>query len=229
MTRINIRSFDTLEQASEALAFRVCAKLADAIAQRDFATLAVPGGTTPALFLKRLGRMDLDWSKVILMPTDERQVSANHERSNERMIRASFKPLEDGICRFISFCPDIAGKDTNLEITSYRISDLAPLDVVICGMGEDGHIASLFPDDLSWMNWQDVQLPALILTHPPNLEKRASLSPDILLSARYKALLISGSAKIQILEHATSHGSSDRFPVYLWLDAPEPPTVYAVL
>lgn len=93
--------FETLGDASEALAEAVAIRLAAVIAERGAALVAVPGGTTPARFLAALGHHDLAWNKATLLPTDERFVALDDAASNERMIRASFPPLAQGAARFL--------------------------------------------------------------------------------------------------------------------------------
>ena len=81
-----LHRFDSHAAASTALAGRVAADLRDAVALRREASLAVPGGTTPGEFLTALAGQPVDWSRVTVLPTDERWVASDHPRSNAALI-----------------------------------------------------------------------------------------------------------------------------------------------
>ncbi|PIE01794.1 MAG: 6-phosphogluconolactonase, partial [Thiothrix nivea] len=92
------------QQQAVALAQQVSEQLATAIQKNGKASLAVPGGTTPAPFLQALARSALDWNQVYITLSDERQVEADNDRSNARLLRdhfldraaAHFQPLFAG-------------------------------------------------------------------------------------------------------------------------------------
>jgi 6-phosphogluconolactonase len=214
--------FEALGDASEALAEAVAIRLAVVIAERGAALIAVPGGTTPARFLAALGGHDLPWDKVTLLPTDERFVSPGDAASNERMIRASFAPLVGGRARFLSFHGHGDDLETAASAVSDALADLPPIDILVSGMGADGHIASLFPGD-------DAALGAdaahhAVAARPPGLPERISLSPSRLLAAGWAALLVAGAEKQQTLASAQALPAS--FPVGLLLDRPRGLDVY---
>jgi 6-phosphogluconolactonase len=214
--------FETLADASEALAEAVAIRLRAALAERGSAVIAVPGGTTPARFLSALGACDLAWDKVTLLPTDERFVAPDDPASNERMIRAAFAPLKQGRARFLSF----HGKGDDLDTAARAISsELAPLpaiDVLISGMGTDGHIASLFPGDAAALAAPD-QVQA-VAARPAGLPPRISLSPARLAASGWAALLVAGAEKAETL--ASAQALTGAFPVGLLLGRPQGLDVY---
>ena len=69
------------------LANRIAGELNTCLLQHDWASLAVPGGTTPGPIFDDLSSADLDWSRVHVLLTDERWVPEDHERSNTRLLR----------------------------------------------------------------------------------------------------------------------------------------------
>ncbi len=192
--------FETLADASEALAEAVAIRLAAAIAERGSALLAVPGGTTPARFLRALGAQPLAWDRVTLMPTDERFVAPTDPASNERMIREAFAPLSEAGAGFVSFHnagDDLAAAARSLNVV---LAQLPEIDILVSGMGADGHIASLFPgDDAAAAAPPDVHA---IAAQPAGLPPRLSLSPARLASAGWAALLIAGSEKEETMQAA---------------------------
>ena len=221
--------FATLADASEALAEAVAVRLRAVIIARGQALLAVPGGTTPARFLAALGAHDLAWDKVTLLPTDERFVSADDPASNERMIRQSFLPLGEaflplgeGRVRFLSFHRAAGDLDATAGAISAELAGLPALDILVSGMGADGHVASLFPGE-----------PAAVMTgrglhavaaHPAGLPARISLSPARLAGAAWAALLVSGAEKAEVL--TTAQALPGAYPVGLLLGRPQGLDVY---
>lgn len=214
--------FETLADASEALAEAVAIRLRALIAAQGRALVAVPGGTTPARFLAALGGRDLPWEQITLMPTDERFVAPDDRASNERMIRQAFAPLREGRTPFVSF--HNAGDDLSAAAASLErvLAGLPPLDILVSGMGADGHIASLFPGEAAALT-----APAsaqAIAASPPDLPPRLSLSPARLQGAGYAALLIAGEEKEQVLASAVELPGA--FPVGLLLARPQGLDVY---
>jgi 6-phosphogluconolactonase len=214
--------FETLADASEALAEAVAVRLRALVAAQGRALVAVPGGTTPARFLATLGAQDLPWESITLMPTDERFVAPSDQASNERMIRAAFAPLRDGRTPFVSF--HNAGDDLVAAAVSLDrvLKALPPLDIVVSGMGADGHIASLFPGETAALA-APASVHALAAS-PPDLPPRLSLSPARLQSAGHVALLISGQEKERVLASAVELPAA--FPVGLLLSRPQGLDVY---
>lgn len=214
--------FETLGDASEALAEAVAIRLAAVIEARGGALLAVPGGTTPARFLAALGGHDLPWENVTLLPTDERFVSPGDAASNERMIRASVAPLAEGRARFLSFHGDGDDLEAAAAAVSDTLASLPPIDVLVSGMGADGHIASLFPGDAAAL--EDDPSRQAVAARPPGLPERISLSPSRLGAAAWAALLIAGPEKQQTL--ASAQALPAAFPVGLLLGRPQGLDVY---
>lgn len=214
--------FETLADASEALAEAVAVRLRGIIIGQGRALVAVPGGTTPARFLSALGGQDLPWEKVTLLPTDERFVAPDDLASNERMIRAAFAPLREERAGFVSF--HNAGDDLAVAARSLDrlLAGLPAIDILISGMGADGHIASLFPnDEASLAAGPEVHA---VAASPPDLPPRLSLSPARLHGAGYAALLIAGQEKERILASAVELPGA--FPVGLLLGRPQGLDVY---
>ena len=211
-----IHRYQSLDEASFALANWAAGEINSVLARKDTAVMAVPGGSTPEQFLTLLGEMSLDWSRIILMPTDERIVPVGHARSNELMLRRVFAPLKQDICGFVSFHTDEKDEKHAASAVNLRVNAVGNPDIVISGMGDDGHIASLFPCDAGWNGQIGIQGGAAVLaTHPKGLEARLSLAPDLLADARARAVFISGSSKLAVLENALKHKDKSAFPILL--------------
>lgn len=191
---------DRSTQAST-LANQVAEQLQAAVESHGIARLVVPGGTTPQAFLEALALQPLKWERVRMTLSDERQVAAYHPRSNLRLIRHALQPVLDRV----TLVP-LHEADISMDEREALLRDtLLPLDVAVLGMGEDGHIASLFPgmpDVEQALDPQSSKVlwPVPVLEHLP--EARLSLTLAALLSASHLHLLVTGQSKRATLQAA---------------------------
>jgi 6-phosphogluconolactonase len=203
------------------LAELVADQLRAAHASKGRASLAVPGGTTPAPFLTALGESDLAWGDVYVMPTDERLVSESSERSNARLIRESMLRGPAAAARFIHLHEPILGNRTA------KVAAALPLDVLVLGMGADMHTASLFPNAPELEAALAPDAPPLVTIHPPEQpEGRVTLTAPVIQAADVIHILITGLDKLAALESALVEGSATDAPVRVALTAPCPVTVH---
>ena len=207
------------------LAEIVARELGEAVAERGRATLAVPGGTTPGPFLTRLGGENVPWEKVSVMLTDERFVPESSDRSNTRLLRETL--LAGGATKFLPFFAHANEPEDVIADLSAAVSDALPLDACVLGMGEDMHIASLFPGADRLGEALGEVAPVLIPMRAPGApEPRITLSAPVLRSARNIHLLITGPAKQLALETAFAPGPEEEAPVRVVLNARNPVTVH---
>lgn len=197
----SLRQFVSHEQACSALVARVAADLDLAVGRRGVASLAVPGGTTPAEFLVLLGYRDLAWPAIQVTLTDERWVPPTHERSNAALVSRTLgqngRPYRWFPLWRSGSTADIAARDVERES-----ADLAwPLDVVVLGMGDDGHVASLFPGDES--GFEAAGSSRFAAVRGPGNEPRISLTASAIAQARAVYVLIRGGDKQAVLRAAS--------------------------
>jgi 6-phosphogluconolactonase len=216
--------FPKLQSASQALADWVGAGLRRAAEEQGWASAALPGGSTPGPFLMALAKQDLPWKSITLMPTDERLVPADHPRSNDRMMLTCLAPALANGARWLSFAPDgpVAGAETHASGLAELVGPCLPLSVMVSGMGDDGHVASLFPDDERLAD-PDFKWPIVAAAHPRGLEPRVTLSPAVLRASGQIALLFSGARKQQVFADALVRRDK---PVALLTDAEAPLNVF---
>lgn len=201
---------------AEALTAGIAAVLAGAIATRGYASLAVSGGSTPKLMFERLSQTEIDWADVHVTLVDERWVPEDSDRSNAANVRrhllqnhaeaATFTPLYDG-------GPD---PESSLDAVADRVEQLAgPFDVVVLGMGEDGHTASFFPGAPNLPRAIDAmtKAPVAAIRAPAAGEPRITLTLPPLLDARFLALHIEGESKRAVFEKAMGDGPVEDLPV----------------
>lgn len=208
MTR---QHFSTLELWVEAVAARVADILRADLADNPMSCLAVPGGRTAATVLPALAERGLDWSRIPVTLVDERWVDPTHANSNERLAR---ELLGESVAVIGLYTGD-ATPDVGMIKASARIENLLPLGCVLLGMGEDGHIASLFPGM--------IPKSAVLQTVARSDHPRISMTPKTLLSAREIVLAVAGAEKCAQIDRALQPGPADVLPVRYVLDQDQTP------
>ncbi|MEJ6657118.1 MAG: 6-phosphogluconolactonase, partial [Pseudomonas sp.] len=179
---------DSPQLQAEAVATRIVSLLRDVIEQRGHASLALSGGRGPELFLRRLEQIHFDWEKVTITQVDERWVPAEHEQSNAGLIqrcmpqvlqRATWLPLYQG-----------QSLQADAQHCHTMLKALMPVDVVVLGMGPDGHTASLFPHMPKLSDYLSEQSPELCIAVPETDQRlaRLSMTAAVISQARSKIL-----------------------------------------
>ena len=153
MTR-QVQILPTIPKLTEAATDRTIQILKDAIAQNGIATIALSGGSTPKPLYQALVLADIDWSRLHIFWGDERYVSNDHAESNEKMARQawlSHVPLpSENIHPVLTHLADPADSAQQYEATIHQIcgttsGNFPAFDLILLGIGDDGHTASLFP------------------------------------------------------------------------------------
>jgi 6-phosphogluconolactonase len=215
---VTTHSFTDCQAQAAALAERVAECLRDGLSRRGKAVLAVSGGTTPKEFFARLSRQPLDWANVQITLVDERWVPDNDERSNARLVQTTLLQHAASAASFVPLYSDTPTPEDGLAITIARIDALKlPFDVVVLGMGDDGHTASFFPggDHLAAALDLDGRARVLTMRAPGAGESRITLSLPTLLDTRALYLLITGEKKRDMLADARlGLGDAKNYPVH---------------
>jgi 6-phosphogluconolactonase len=191
-------------------------RLRAAIAARGVALLIVSGGKSPARFFDLLSNVELDWTRVAITLADERRVADNSPRSNARLVRERLLVNRAKAASFTPLADVRLPEDQELAAASARVAHLpAPADVVVLGMGDDGHTASWFPaaDGLAEaMDPAARQLVAPIVA-PDAPEPRLTLTGRVILRARAIALEIQGEGKLATFAKALEPGPVEAMPI----------------
>ncbi|WP_440981009.1 6-phosphogluconolactonase [Shinella sumterensis] len=201
---------------AEGLADRVSAALADAVAVRGKATIAVSGGSTPKAFFKSLSTRDIDWAKVTITLVDERFVPADNPRSNHLLVAENLLQGKAQAANFLPLYRQADSADEAARIVSRDADALgAPFDVVILGMGTDGHTASFFPGGNNLATAISAETPRGIITMEAEGagETRLTFTFASLQDARLLVLHIEGQGKKDVLAVAEGEGPETDMPI----------------
>ena len=202
-----------------------------ALAARGRAVLALAGGRTPMPAYARFAAQRREWSRVTVLPTDERWVDAGHPARNSDEMAAALAGAPGVAIR--SLAPDTVPATPSAAAADATLADLAaPFDAVLLSMGADTHTASLFPGaaGLAEAMAEDaaadafVVVPAVLPAEAPF--PRITLGRRRLADTRTLLLAISGAAKREALQSALEAGDPLRHPVTALVNAQSHATVH---
>ena len=224
------RTFPTAAALNQALAADIASALEEGLAKGRGASLVVAGGRTPAPAFEALSRIELDWEDVWVSLTDERWVNTHADDSNEYLVRQHLLRNEAARANFVGLKNASPDPASGAAAAWSAVSEMPrPFDFVLLGMGDDGHIASLFPNAPGLEQGLDLKQPPGCLPAVGPAEPRARLSLNLraLLDARRIAILIIGSSKWDTYQRARESGPVAQMPVRaLSLQQNVPVTVY---
>lgn len=181
--------YDSLEAQVVALAKNIAEKLLRDIETRGTGLMIFPGGSSPKKLITALAQENLPWDKIQITTTDERCVPLDSAHSNAGQIISLF--LEQGVViKPISLWDDGTHSMTDIRQLVW------PATITVIGMGEDGHIASLFPEQ----NWDAQDSLTLKATAPFEPKNRISLSMASLCNTADISLLVSNDKKYKLCQ-----------------------------
>lgn len=187
------------------LALKIVGDLKTRLSQENAASLAVPGGTTPAPAFEVISKANLDWARIHVMLTDERWLPEDHERSNTGLLR---RHLLKNKAKDAPYVPLYGGTDTpeaSIDALADGVLPHLPISVMLLGMGADMHTASIFPGADRLIEALSPNAPPLMAMRAPGApEPRITLTAPVLQSAQSVHVLITGAEKREALERAQS-------------------------
>lgn len=211
------RAFAGRDSLDQALAAEVATRLERGVAARGTAYLVVSGGSTPARFFSLLACTNLEWSRILVLLADERCVAPQHEDSNERLVRETLLTEHAARAEFLSLIPAPDDEVASIAGLSTLLASLPRFDVVILGMGEDAHTASLFPCSSELRDGLTTQEGALITNPKTAPHQRVSLSKHRLQNTRCGIIHIVGDKKRVVFEQARRSDDETRYPISAFL------------
>lgn len=229
------RSILIEHRSSEALADALAAELGEAIDQALLAgrraCLALAGGRTPLPAYRLLGAQRRDWARVTVVPTDERWVDAGHASRNDHQLAESFGASAGLDLR--QLVPAKTHGPVSARHANAALADLrGPFDLVLLGMGDDAHTASLFPGGLGLAEAlrHDASDAAFCVTPQPLPAEapypRVSLGLRRLLDARRHVLALIGTRKRAVFDAACAAPEPPIRPISAFCTLATPLTVH---
>lgn len=205
---------DPLETAV-ALSNRVATVLTQAIEDKGAAVLVVSGGSTPKPMFNHLSEQDLDWSKVTITLADERCVNPTDAASNALLVKNELLQNNANKAKFVSLFDGGELSLSHQEIANERMNTLPKFDVVILGMGDDGHTASIFPESenrTAALNLSNSQY--ALVTDPKTVKPmRITQTARRLLDSDLLVIHIAGSSKAELFNKISESPNEKNWPI----------------
>ncbi|MFJ4064948.1 6-phosphogluconolactonase [Pseudomonas sp. NPDC089996] len=204
------------------LAHDVAERLRAAIAAKGQACVVLSGGRSPVPFLEQLASEQLDWAKVTVSLADERWVPVEHADSNAGLLARHLLKGAAAKARFVGLYQQAENLDAAAAEADRALAELPAIDVLVLGMGDDGHTASLFPNSPNLAeglapNSQRRCLPMLAPSVP---HQRLSMTRSLLASAAFIALSVQGQGKLATLRAALAGNDFSEMPIRAFLHDP---------
>jgi len=218
-----LTQFSTRNDLDSALATSVSQLLNDAIKHKGKASIAVSGGSTPKGFFSLLSQTDIDWSKVTVTLADERWVGIDSQDSNTRLVHENLLQNKATAAKFFHLKQGEELSDETLsDLNVAANTTLLPLDVLILGMGEDGHTASLFPcsEEISQGLASDNDKALLKVMPKTAPHQRISFSFSALSKSENTFLHLCGENKQVVLNKALNSDDIFEMPIRAFLHHP---------
>ncbi|MBI5942047.1 MAG: 6-phosphogluconolactonase [Caulobacterales bacterium] len=203
-SRPEVEVYPDAEQAAVAAATAIADWLAAGLDENGRASFVGTGGSSPGPVYDLLATLPLPWEQISVTLSDERWVPPTSPDSNERQLRERLLVGEAAGAAFVPLWSDAPAAEEAAEAAELAVADLFPADVVLLGMGEDGHFASLFPGNPALEEGLDPLGGSFVIAVPagepaPAME-RLSLTLYALKQAFLTIVLIRGEAKRRIIE-----------------------------
>lgn len=207
---------DGLDALTHTLSAAVIAVIEEAIAMRGSATIALAGGATPVPIFRHIASHDLDWSRVTVLPTDDRLVGEGDPLSNAAMLGGIFGPNGAKVVALAEAGATIehAAEDANRIVEALSF----PLDLVWTGVGADGHTASILAGPDIETAFGEAKSRRIVGVRPDPLPPeapvpRVTMTCATLLDTRTLFVVATGADKRARIEQGLSEGAAGHLPI----------------
>ncbi len=216
MKNIQFLEFGDTAGLVEELAERIGDLLKKGIEARGQASLAVSGGSTPIPLFEALSEVELEWKKVSITLVDERWVAPDEQDSNERLVRQHLLQGQAAEARFVGMkTPDASARAGETPCAAALSRIPWPLDLLILGMGNDGHTASLFPGADALQEAVSMDSDKLCISISPSHapHERMTLTLPAILNSRRIILHLTGEQKREVYAQACKDEPPEEMPI----------------
>jgi 6-phosphogluconolactonase len=199
--------FPNGEAWADACAVRLTDTLSSALMDRGKAVFAASGGMTPPPIYRRMAEAEVDWSRIVVTLIDERNVPETSPDSNEALLKRTLLTGRAAAARFVPLFYPAVTVDRAAALAAHALAaEGDKLDAILLGMGEDGHICSMFPGSPALKRLlSPMVLPTVLGVPrgrdgaPPSLE-RLTINLPWLMTARRVVLAFTGPARRFVFE-----------------------------
>ena len=217
-----MKIFETKKELEVALCASIVERIEMAISLFGDCHILLSGGSTPIDLFDLLSQQVISWEKVHIGLVDERYVAPSDDFSNEKMIRNQLLKNHASAANFVGMVKDESDEERNrVQVEKAYIPFLHRIDLVLLGMGEDGHTASLFPADPASEADLNSKHVGIISTRAPKYpERRISCSKQALLQSGMLFLMLVGEKKLAAFDWAIaeklpiSHFNTSQLTIY---------------
>lgn len=211
-----LKKYPNSQLLIEDLAAYIVKDLRQAIDKKGHASIAVSGGKTPIPLFKLLSQQDLDWHNVFITLVDDRWVDDTDDASNEKLVLTYLLQNKAKLANFVGLKNSCDNPFDGAEITDKILNKIPmPLDVLILGMGEDGHTASLFPGAANLRAGLDMKSGRKVVGMTPLTAPldRITLTLPTILDSQNIYLHLVGESKMQVLQQAEKGDDINQMPI----------------
>ena len=211
---INDNRFSDTHTLAQQLADSVAKKMQSVIEERGRVSLAVSGGTTPKEFFQKLSEKELDWAKVLITLVDDRWVDDADDNSNQRLVKENLLINQAKLAYFVPLKNDEESPKEGLMISENHLHEqIDELDIVVLGMGLDGHTASWFPGSEALAQCLDEQAAAccFAVMDAPGFPQRMTMSLSLVLRSKHIYLHFEGEEKNKVFEQVCDEHDKHNF------------------
>ncbi len=185
------RVFDSSAEVAEAAYHHILSAASQAIAEHGSFKLVLAGGSTPEKVYRLLAQSDADWARWQIYYGDERCLPAEHADRNSVMANTTLLQQTTIPASQVFTMPTEQGSEAAAAAYRTIVANALPFDMVLLGMGEDGHTASLFPGHQHDLD----ELVHAVYNSPKPPPERISLSAKALSTSSHVLFLITGAGK----------------------------------
>ena len=198
----NFKTYENPQAVAEAAADYLFQKISNCVADKGQCHVVLPGGSTPAQCLELLSQKPLPWNNIHWYPGDERCLPVGHKDRNDFMMVDKLfsqlsQSLKSQVLKNFHSIPAELGPEKGAEIFYKLIKSIGNFDIVILGMGEDGHTASLFPQNEALTDLRCV-VPVYHAPKPP--AERITIGLSWLTQAAECVVITTGNSKYEALQ-----------------------------
>ena len=191
-----VQVFESPQGAAAATAACLFDALTEVVERNGVCHIALPGGNTPVHCFRLLSEMVLPWERLHWYPGDERCVPVGDDNRNDKMIVEALFARQPAFRQQFHAMPAELGAEQAADVYMQQVKDVR-LDIALLGMGEDGHVASLFPGNAAL---QDKRLVVPVFDAPKLPAERVSFGMTALQQANYRMVLTAGQGKQDVIK-----------------------------